>query len=405
MHPFLKAYYRSFQAVFNIGARFLPWQKAERIEGAGTLSRIPELLRLAGVKKTLVVTGPRLMAAGVAPRLMEALDGAQLSYAIYDRVGPDPTIDIVESIRALYLSEGCDGIVALGGGSVMDAAKAAAARIVRPRRSIERMKGILRVGRRLPPFLAVPTTSGTGSETTIAAVVTDAETHHKYALMDLTLIPRWAVLDPELVTALPPQITGYTGMDALTHAVEAYLCWTNNTRESMRCAEEATATIFRCLARTYQDGNDLQARARMMTASFEAGYAFTRTGVGYVHAIAHTLGGLYGTPHGLANAVVLPVVLEDYGEKVYGKLARLAELAGLPCDGTTADKARAFIAEIYAMNARMNIPRRLAGIREEDIPQMVTWALQEANPVYPVPVLYDAARCERVIRAIRQDEA
>ena len=405
MNPFLKAYYRSFQAVFNIGARFLPWHKAERIEGSDAISRIPELLRSSGVKKTLVVTDPGLMAAGVAPRVMEVLEHAELPYALYDQVEPNPTVDTVEKIRALYLSEGCSGLVAIGGGSAMDAAKGAAARIARPRRSVERMKGVLRVGKKLPPLLAVPTTSGTGSETTIAAVITDSRTHHKYAMMDLVLIPRWAVLDPDLVAGLPPQITGTTGMDALTHAVEAYLCWTYNTKESLRCAEDATVAIFRYLERAYRDGHDREAREKMMIASFEAGFAFTRAGVGNVHAIAHTLGGLYGMPHGLANAVILPIVLEDYGEKVYGKLARLAELTGLASDGTTAGKARAFIAEIYAMNARMHIPSRLTGIRTQDIPQMVTWALEEANPVYPVPVLYDASRCTRVIDTIRQKEA
>ena len=189
-------------------------------------------------------------------------------------------------------------------------------------------------------------------------------------------------------------------MDALTHAVEAYICWTNRTKESDRLAEEATVAVFKYLERAYRDGSDMEARGQMLIAAYKAGFAFTRAGVGNVHAIAHTLGGLYGTPHGLANAVILPIVLEDYGEKVYNRLARLAELTGLKTQGSDEEKAKAFIAEIYAMNQRMGIPRGFDHIRREDIPQMVQWALKEANPTYPVPVIYTPERCTAVIERI-----
>ena len=253
----------------------------------------------------------------------------------------------------------------------------------------------------VPPIVAIPTTSGTGSETTIAAVITDSETHHKYALMDLKLMPLYAILDPELTVGLPPRTTATTGMDALTHAIEAYISWTYNTKESLRLAEEAVKLIFDNLELAYQHGEDLKVRENMMIAAFKAGFAFSRAGVGNVHAIAHTLGGLYNTPHGLANAVILPIVLEDYGEAVYPKLARLCEIAGVKTDGTDAEKAQAFIAEIYAMNERMGIPKGFDFIQEADIPQIVTWALAEANPNYPVPVVYNAARCRKVINTIR----
>ncbi len=260
--------------------------------------------------------------------------------------------------------------------------------------------GLLKVLKKLPPFIAVPTTSGTGSETTIAAVITDDETHHKYAVMDLQLVPKYAVLDPEMTRGLPPKITAATGMDALTHAVEAYVCWTYNTKESLQCAEEATVAIFKYLERAYQNGDDMEARTEMLIASFKAGFAFTRAGVGNVHAIAHTLGGLYNTPHGLANAVILPIVLEDYGEAVYPRLSRLAELTGVCTSGTQEQKAKAFIKEIRAMNQRMDIPTGFDHIQEKDIPQMITWALKEANPFYPVPVVYDRDRCNKVIHRI-----
>ena len=240
-----------------------------------------------------------------------------------------------------------------------------------------------------------------GSETTIAAVITDSQTHHKYAMMDLHLMPRYAVLDPELTVGLPPRTTATTGMDALTHAIEAYVSWTYNTKESLRLAEEAVQLIFANLEKAYQNGSNLTLRENMMIAAFKAGFAFTRAGVGNVHAIAHTLGGLYNTPHGLANAVILPIVLEDYGAVVYPKLARLAEIAGVKTTGTEAEKARALIAEIYAMNERMGIPKGFDNIQEQDIPQIIEWALAEANPNYPVPVVYNAARCREVIDKIR----
>ena len=394
-----KAYYRSFQAVFNIGARALYWRRPIPVSGVGAIRKIPELLQKEKVRKVMVVTGPTV-GKKLAPKILTELDKAGIAYSHYDQVEANPSVNTVNKIQKLYLDSGCQGFIAIGGGSPMDAAKAAAARVVRPNTPVGKMAGLLKVGRKIPPYIAVPTTAGTGSETTIAAVITDSETHHKYALMDLHLIPRYAVLDPEMTRELPPKITSTTGMDALTHAVEAYLCWTYNTRESIRLAEEAVCGIFRYLERAYKDGEDMEARTEMLIAAYKAGFAFTRAGVGNVHAIAHTLGGLYNTPHGLANAVILPIVLEDYGPAVEGKLAHLAEITGLMTAGSDKEKAAAFIREIRAMNRRMSIPTGFDFIQEKDIPQMVKWALAEANPVYPVPVVYDEQRCEKVIRRI-----
>ena len=396
-----KGYYRTFQAVFNVGARCLPWRKAEVVDGAGSIAKIPELLNREGKKKPMVVTDPGLMACGVAPSILKVLEDAKVPYSLYDKVEPNPTVNTVNAIQAQYLKEGCDSFVAIGGGSSMDAAKGAAARVVKPRKGVNQLGGLLKVRRRIPTFIAVPTTAGTGSETTIAALITDQDTHHKYAIMDLMLIPRYAVLDAELTVGLPPHITAATGMDALTHAVEAYLCWTYNTKESIRFAEEASVLIFHNLEKAYQNGKDIAAREAMMAASFKAGFAFTRAGVGNVHAIAHTLGGLYNTAHGLANAVILPIVLEDYGSAVYPKLAHLAELTGVARAGSQEERAKAFIAEIRAMNRRMGIPERFDFIKEEDIPRMIAWAGKEANPIYPVPVVYSPERYRAVIEKIR----
>jgi alcohol dehydrogenase class IV len=391
---------RIFQFVFNYGARLLRWRKAAIVEGPGSINRIPELLKDLGVQKPLVVTDPGLVKAGIAAKVTAALEKAGVPYAQYSEVEANPSVHTVNAIQKLYLAEGCGGFLAIGGGSAMDAAKAAAARAVFPNRAVNQLGGLLRVWKKIPPFIAVPTTSGTGSETTIAALITDTDTHHKYAIMDLHLIPRYAILDSELVAGLPPAITAATGMDALTHAVEAYLCWTYNTRESIQFALDAVTLIFNNLEKAYKNGNDMEARQAMMLASYKAGFAFTRAGVGNVHAIAHTLGGLYNTPHGLANAVILPVVLEDYGAKVYKKLARLADAAGLAGSGTEA-KAKAFITAVYDMNRRMGIPKGFNFIKDEDIEQMTIWASKESNPLYPVPVIYSKERFRKVIELIR----
>lgn len=397
-----KLYYRSFQAVFNIGARVLHWRKAVRVEGPGSIERIPELIDGLGMQNPLLVTDKGLMEAGVAPKVLQVLQSWNVPHVLFDEVEANPSVQTVNRIWELYTRQKCDGVIAVGGGSPMDAAKIAMARVARPRKSVQQLGGLLRVGRKIPPFIAVPTTAGTGSETTIAALVTDTTTHHKYAVMDLHLIPLYAVLDPELTLALPPHITAATGMDALTHAAEAYLCWTYNTKESLCFAEEAVAAIFKNLYAVYQNGQDVNARLEMQVASYKAGFAFTRAGVGNVHAIAHTLGGLYNTPHGLANAVLLPIVLEDYGPVVYKKLARLAKLAGLATGAGDEQDAKAFIAAIRQLNASMDIPTGFTFVLEKDIPQMVQWALQECNPLYPVPVVYDEKRCRTVIEVARQ---
>jgi len=391
---------RVFQFFFGLGARLLPWRKAERVQGKGSLGKIPSLLEKMGARKPLLVSDPGLRKAGLVQKVTVLLEGAGIPFALWTEVEANPTVDTVQAIHGYFIAEHCDAFIALGGGSAIDASKGAAALVARPGKSLQAMAGLFRVLRRLPPFIAIPTTAGTGSETTVAALITDPTTHHKYAIMDLVLMPRYAVLDPELTASLPPAITSTTGMDALTHAVESYLNWSYPTGETRRFCLEAVKAIFGNLEQVYRNGGDLEARLAMMEASFKAGFAFTRSCVGNVHAIAHTLGGLYNTPHGLANAVILPIVLEDYGSKVHRKLARLAEAAGIQGDSNQ-EKARAFIQRIYDMNERLGIPRSLDFIKEEDIEKMITWALKECNPLYPVPVIYSRDRCRRVIEKVR----
>ena len=392
---------RAFQCCFAVGARFLPWRTPEVYSGSGSLLRVADILKKEGLRRPFVVASRRQCADEHFRRLQEVLDEQDILLSVYSAVEPNPSVETVEKIAAQYRLDRCDCFLVIGGGSPMDAAKAAAALLVRPNRSLSSLAGLLKVRRRIPPFIAVPTTAGTGSETTIAAVITGRD-HRKYAVSDLCLIPRYAILDPTLSAGLPPHITAETGMDALTHAVEAYLSRFYNTRKTREQAERAVVTIFSHLERAYRDGASLPDRAAMLQASFDAGAAFTRASVGNVHAIAHTLGGLYGTAHGLANAVLLPIVLEDYGAAAYPRLARLAHLVGIQ-EASAEASARAFIAEIRAMNARMGIPDHFDCIRSEDIPLMASWACREANPVYPVPVIYDQARFARVIERSRAE--
>jgi alcohol dehydrogenase class IV len=394
-------YCRIFQFIFNYCTKLLPWRKAVPIEGPGSIKKIPELLREQKVKKPLLVTDQGLVKAGIAARLVNVLDKDSISHVVFSDVEPNPSVNTVNTIQKMYLAEGCDSIIALGGGSSIDAAKGAAARIARPKKSVEQLSGLFKILKKLPLFIAIPTTAGTGSETTVAALITDTETHHKHAMLDLSLIPHYAVLDSELTTGLPQSITATTGMDALTHAVESYLCWTYNTKESISFALDAVKLIFTNLEKVYNDGNNIEARQAMLNASYKAGFAFTRSSVGNVHAIAHTLGGIYNAPHGLANAVILPVVLEDYGKKAHTKLATLAEVAGLVSgEKTKAEKARIFIDAIFAMNKRMGIPKSLDFIKSKDIPLMIKWAGKECNPLYPVPVIFNKKHFRRVIESL-----
>ena len=264
------------------------------------------------------------------------------------------------------------------------------------------MKGILRVHRRLPLLIAVPTTAGTGSETTLASVITDSRTRRKYAISDFPLIPRYAVLDPRLTVSLPPFITATTGLDALTHAVEAYI-GRSTTRDTRKASLTAVRLIFENLDRAYANGSDLKARRGMLAASFHAGYAFSKSYVGYIHAVAHSLGGEYGTPHGLANAILLPHFLEAYGPAIYRKLHYLAVAAGV-ADLDTPDEtaAKAFIQAIRDMERRFRLPRTLPEICLADIPKLARYADHEANPLYPVPVLMNARELEAFYHKVAQ---
>ena len=392
-----KAYYRAFQKVMKIAMYAFDWSEPLLLEGPGAIKKLPDLIKSKGLKNVLIVTDKGLMSLHILDSLFAKLEETGIEYVVYDGTQPNPTIDNIEDARQLYLDNNCEGVIAFGGGSPMDCAKATAARVTNPKLSVRKMRGVLKLHHKLPPLFAVPTTAGTGSETTLAAVVTDPTTHEKNAINDPRLRPKYAVLDPELTIGLPPHITSTTGMDALTHAVEAYI-GKSNVKSTEHYAELATRLIYANIEEVYNNGKNIEARNAMLKASYYAGMAFTRAYVGYVHAIAHNLGGFYGVPHGLANAIILPYVLEYYGETAHARLAKLAVISGVKTDGTDAEKAEAFIESIKQLNRNMNIPDKFDMIKEEDIPTIVKRALKEGNPLYPVPKIMDEADCEAVIR-------
>ncbi|MBQ7583009.1 MAG: iron-containing alcohol dehydrogenase [Lachnospiraceae bacterium] len=392
MNILKKIYCRAFQFAFKTAIPILPYRDPKEM---ASVDEVPHLLKKLGRNTVLLVTDKPLREAKVTARLEEQLKKAGIKCVVFDAVEPNPTIKNVEEARKVYMRNNCKALIGFGGGSSIDCAKAVGARLAYPKRSIDQMKGILRIWRRIPPFIAIPTTAGTGSEITVASIITDSDKKHKYALNSFPLIPGYNVLDPRVTYTLPPQLTATTGMDALTHAVEAYIGG-STTKKTRALAREAVRLIFENIETAYKDGQNYEARNNMLHASNRAGLAFSISYVGYVHAVAHSLGGQYGIPHGLANAVLLPIVLEDYGECVYKKLSELAEAAGIADYGASEEEnAKAFIKAVREFNKKMGIPETLKGIKQEDIPVMAGHADKEANPLYPVPKLMDAKELER----------
>ena len=375
---------RVFQIAFRAALPILPYREPKIVPSCDALGAVFAEKKTASV---LIVTDAGIVKNGLVAPIEDVLKKNKIKYAIYDKTQPNPTVDNVEEALKMYHNNRCDTLIAIGGGSAMDCAKAVGARVAYPKKAVGKMGGILRVLRRLPTLIAIPTTAGTGSETTLAAVITDSKTHHKYALMSFPLIPHYAVLDAKLTFTLPPHMISTTGMDALTHAVEAYI-GRSTSKETRRLALEATKLVFENVEKAYVNGNDHKARENMLHAAYKAGVAFSKSYVGYIHAVAHSLGGQYGTPHGLANAVIMPYVLESYGKCAYKKLHRLGVAAGVCNENDTHEAgAKKFIAAIKELNAKMNIPNKISGIKQEDIPEMARHAEKEANPLYPVPKL------------------
>lgn len=398
MNIFKKIWCRTYQVTMRAMLPILPYREPQLLKDN---SALVETLKNAGKSSVMLVTDKGIRNLGLTKPLEEKIAGAGLSLCVYDNTVANPTTANVEEALALYKQHNCNCLVAFGGGSAMDCAKAIGARVARPKKTLGQMKGILRVRKKIPLLIAIPTTAGTGSETTLAAVITDSETRHKYAINDFPLIPRYALLDASLTVGLPKHITSTTGMDALTHAVEAYI-GRSTTKSTRQNALLATKLIFENLENAYQNGKNIVARENMLHASYLAGLAFTQSYVGYVHAVAHSLGGKYNVPHGLANAIILPYVLKKFGRKIHKKLWKMGVFAGLFDKNTPIEiGAKIFVEKIESMNKNMEIGKGLEQIEEKDIPALAATAEKEANPLYPVPVLFTAKQLEEIYYEVK----
>lgn len=388
--------FKNMQKVLKTVVKTLPFPKPTLFNGPGSALDLCDAIAQMDIKRLLIVTDAMLVKIGLLKKILERLEHNGVSVVVYDGVEPDPTYDHVEQGLALLKQHDCEAVLAVGGGSSIDAAKVIAARATNDK-PVRKLAGMFKVFTPVLPIYAIPTTAGTGSEVTVAAVVSDPVTHEKTPVMDPKMVPLMAALDGELMLGLPPHITAATGMDALTHAVEAYIS-ANAIPETDACALAATRLIMQNLPIVMKDGKNLQARQAMALASYYAGLAFTKAGVGYVHAIAHNFGAHYSTPHGLANAIVLPHVLDFSKDMVIDRLAKLAEVSGLQ-KGRESNEALAqkFIDHVRALKKDFGIPATLDALKADDIPEIARAALKEAHFTYAVPKYMDQSTCEALI--------
>ena len=400
---YIKVFFiRLYQKIMYLASFFLNFKEPIIIKGQNCFNDLAIILDHFNKRKVLVVTDKVLHELEMDKKITEVFDYQGFSYALYYDISANPSIKQVEEGVKVYKDNKCDCIIVIGGGSAIDAAKVIGARVTNPKKSVKKMKGLLKITHKLPIIMAIPTTAGTGSEATIAAVISNKETKEKFPIEDCKLIPQFAILNPTLLVNLPSHITSTTGMDALTHAIEAYI-GKANTKKTSQSAILATQLIFKYLKYSYDNPTDLVAREKMQIASYHAGVAFTRAYVGYVHAIAHTLGGFYNVPHGLANAIILPIVLRQYGKKVYKPLARLYECVTLDTSMSNKEKALKFIEMIEELNKSLNIPTSLKDvINDKDIPIMIKRAMKEAIPLYPTPTIWKYKDFEKIFKILQK---
>ncbi|MBU3070385.1 iron-containing alcohol dehydrogenase [Aestuariicella sp. G3-2] len=392
-------FYKSLMLMTKCVMKFVPDAKPTVLSGEGASLKLAGTISQLGLKKILIVTDAMLVKLGVISPVEEALKAQGVDVIIYDGVEPDPSFTVVEAGLEMLKQHECDSVLAIGGGSSIDAAKVVAL-AASNNKSPRQLEG--RFVAKLPalPLFAIPTTAGTGSEVTVAAVISDPQAGNKKLVLDPKLVPMAAALDPKIMVGLPPAITAATGMDALTHAVEAYLS-EFATKETDAYALSATKMILDNLEAAYNDGGNLAAREAMVMASYYAGLAFTKAFVGYVHAIAHQFGAKYHTPHGFANALVLPHILEFSKDRVSGRLASLAVACGL---GEASENewalAQKFIDKVWAMNEAMGIPKTLDALQVHDIQAISEAAMHEGNYTYPVPKYMRLEECQDILRKL-----
>ena len=366
--------------------------------GSGSSGELCRHIIRTGARKVLVVTDRPLREMGVVDQASAALLESDIDIAYYDGVLPDPTYDQVAAGVAVARQHGSEAVLAIGGGSSIDAAKIIAASATSDESPADWV-GFGKVKHEVLNLYAVPTTSGTGSEATMGAVISDSTTHLKGVISGATLLPSATALDPDLIAGLPPHITAATGMDALTHGIEAYIgVWERGTR--LEDARIAVKLVFDNLAAAYRDGGNRDARAGMAMGAYYAGMAINQVNVGNVHAIAHQLGGKYGIPHGLANALVLPHVLEFCHVESAQRLAELAVLIGQGKQGEDPNQlAHRFIQAVRDLRTEVGIPDHSEKLRREDFESIAELAMAEGDG-YPVPRLLDKASVISILTRI-----
>jgi len=398
-----KLYARTIQKILQVGAYALDFSEPELLFGKHSIDQLAQAMCDKNFKRILIVTDRGLIETGLVDTLIQNLEDKRIQFSLYYDVKPNPSIESVEKVANMYKTNGCEAIIAFGGGSVIDCGKAAGIKISNPNKPISDYKGLLKVHKDTPYFVAVPTTSGTGSEATLAAVVTEKQNnqHLKYAIMDTKLIPNMAVLDPTLTIGLPKNLTAHTGMDALSHAVEAFIGH-SNTWKTARLSKKVVRLVYENLECAYNNGKNLEARRNMQNASYYAGVAFGRAYVGNIHALSHAITAHYGVPHGYTNAIIMPIILRNYGKKSVKQLAKLSDVIGLTRQNSSNTvKANAFIKRIEQMNQNMGIPNHIPKIRERDMDTIVAQVQSEANPLYPAPKIYSKQEMKQLLYQIK----
>ncbi|EHK2403203.1 L-threonine dehydrogenase [Clostridium perfringens] len=355
---------------------FMP---AISLMGADCLKDAGDQVGELGFKKALIVTDKVLGQIGIVKKVTDVLDNKNIEYAIYDETKPNPTVKNVNDGLALLKEKECDFVISLGGGSAHDCAKGIAL-LATNGGEIKDYEGVDKSKKPQLPMVGINTTAGTGSEMTLFAIITDEERHIKMALVDKHLTPIIAVNDPMLMLAMPKSLTAATGMDALTHAVEAYVS-TSATPITDACAEKAIELISNYLVNAVENGQDVEARDMMAYAEYLAGMAFNNASLGYVHAMAHQLGGFYNLPHGVCNAILLPHVQEYNKATSASRLAKIAKIMGGNIEGLTDEQgADLCIDMIKSLSQTIGIPEGLGvlGVKESDFETLATNALNDA---------------------------
>jgi alcohol dehydrogenase class IV len=424
------------QAGFSLISRTFTRRRAALVSGSGCRNEIVGLLEKYSVSKPLVITNANLATLGVSGMVTDVIASGGLDFAFFSEIEENPTVSTVNKIRLLYNQDDCDGIVAIGGSAVIDAAKAGGARIAHPTKSVLRMSGFMKIRKKLPVIIAVPVAAGAGSETSGAAFITEKKSRRLNILLDKSLIPRCTLLDPDLTRSLRPSLIAAAGLDALSHAVETLLSRTTLSRECREYAYDAARLIFTHLEHAARDPENIEGRLALMEASYKAGVAYMRLGVGNLHAIAHSIGGMYDIPQGIVAAVLLPTMLESYGSAVYRALASIfkaidlghcapragrADLvstdeasspstpytpngrnpAGKPFSRTSQTQyAQGFIQAIRELNRRMYVPDLIEEVKPEDISRLAQRALKAVRSAYPVSVPMSRSDFSRIIGRI-----